>query len=239
MGLTDQAKAIAADQPLVEQPAGNVIAALSRVMRDLPGIGRDSKSDQGYQYRGIEAITREAQGLLARHGVVFVPKVLSREVVDLTINNRPWTEQQAWILYTVYGPGGVEDRIEVGPFVAQGRDNSDKGMNKCMTQAFKYALLQTLCIGDAKDDADGSKAHEADARGATIDPDAAARHEVSTRIRQMDAEGRQGIRNFCDERSIPRVPAQWTDEQMEQVVEALDFLELQPPADDGAGGEVA
>jgi hypothetical protein len=61
----------------------------------------------------------------------------------------------------VFGPGGAQDFIDVGPIPAIGRDNSDKGTSKCMTQAFKYALLQTLCIGDAKDDADGTT-HERD-----------------------------------------------------------------------------
>lgn len=148
----------------------NVIQALARVMEELPGIGRNERSQQGYNYRGIEAITREASSLLGRYGVVFVPKVLERKTVDLTVNGKPWTEDHATILYTVYGPGGVEDRIEVGPLIALGRDNSDKGMNKCMTQAFKYALLQTLCIGDAKDDADSHAAAEADAHPATVAP---------------------------------------------------------------------
>lgn len=231
--LTDDAAEIAAATPDIELPASNVIVALSRVMRDLPGIGRDSTSEQGYQYRGIEAITKEAQGLLAKHGVVFVPRVVQREVVELTINNRPWTEQQAWITYAVYGPGGIDDRIEVGPFVAQGRDSSDKGMNKCMTQAFKYALLQTLCIGDAKDDADAGQAHEADAARASIDPDKAARQEIAARIRGLSADARTAVRTFCDDREIARVSAQWSDEQLEQVIEAIDFLELQPPVDEG------
>lgn len=147
----------------------NVIAALARVMEELPGIGRNERSQQGYNYRGIEAITREASSLLGRYGVVFVPKVVERKTIDLTVNGKPWTEDHATIVYTVYGPGGVEDRIEVGPLIALGRDNSDKGMNKCMTQAFKYALLQTLCIGDSKDDADAGHAVEADGHGRPSD----------------------------------------------------------------------
>lgn len=148
-----------------ETAAGNVIEALSRVIRDLPGIGKDQQASAqqgGYRYRGIEAITREAGELFARHGIVFAPK-LSRwhPRTDLTINGKPWTDERVEVTYTVYGPGGREDCIEVGPIPALGRDNSDKGTNKCLTQAFKYALIQTLCIGDAKDDADG-QTHEVD-----------------------------------------------------------------------------
>lgn len=146
--------------------AANVVEALSRVMADLPAIGRDQTASQqqgGYAYRGIEQITKHTQGLFAEHGIVFVPRVVSYEIRDLMVNNKPWTDTVELVEYTVYGPGGVDDHITVGPILAVGRDNSDKGGNKCLTQAFKYALLQTLCISDAKDDGD-NQSHEADAR---------------------------------------------------------------------------
>lgn len=142
----------------------NVIAALSAVMADLPGISKGEKSAQGYNYRGIEQITAEVQPLLAKHGVVFVPRVLARFTKDFELGSKPWTEEQLTVEYTVYGPGGVDDTIVIGPVVGLGRDNSDKGANKAMTQAYKYALLQTLCIGDAKDDADAEPAREPDER---------------------------------------------------------------------------
>lgn len=142
-----------------EKPAANVVEALSRVMGELPAIGKDSKADPkqgGYAYRGIEAITTHTQSLFAKHGIVFTPHVLSYEVRDITVNSKPWTDVYELIEYSVYGPGGAEDCIKVGPVLAIGRDNSDKGANKCMTQAFKYALLQALCISDAKDDGDSA-----------------------------------------------------------------------------------
>lgn len=218
------------------QPAPtNVVAALARVMGDLPGIGRTEHSEQGYDYRGIESITRHAQSLFARYGIVFVPRVERREVKELTINNRPWTEDQAWIVYRIYGPGGVEDYIEVGPFVGLGRDNSDKGMNKAMTQAFKYALIQTLCIGDAKDDPDREVAHEADAKRGPVDPDRQARLDLAARIRTLTPVDKEQIRSFCDENKIPRVTAQMTDAQLEQVDALVDTLligrDAEPAAD--------
>lgn len=148
-----------------ETKAAHVIEALSRVMRDLPGIGKDQQASAqqgGYAYRGIEQITQHTQGLFAEHGVVFIPRVVHHEIRELVVNGKPWTDTIELVEYDVYGPGGVEDRITVGPILAIGRDNSDKGANKCLTQAYKYALLQALSISDAKDDADGTT-HEADA----------------------------------------------------------------------------
>lgn len=220
-----------------ERPApANVIQALARVMEELPGIGRNERSQQGYNYRGIEAITREASSLLGRYGVVFVPKVLERKTIDLTVNGKPWTEDHATILYTVYGPGGIEDRIEVGPLIALGRDNSDKGMNKCMTQAFKYALLQTLCIGDAKDDADSHKAAESDARhdAPPVEPPSNSA-VLAARIKgnPQDPDNFPGLGNaaveafgpFCDAAGINRVPKNWTTADQALITAWADTVE--------------
>lgn len=162
--LRDGAEAIADATPPVDLPAPHVIEALRRVMRDLPGIGKDqtaSAQQGGYAYRGIEQITQHTQPLFARHGIVFVPRVVSYEIRDIVVNGKPWTDTVELVEYDVYGPGGIEDRITVGPILAIGRDNSDKGANKCLTQALKYALLQALSIADSKDDGDG-QTHEAE-----------------------------------------------------------------------------
>ncbi len=147
-------------------PPPNVTEALRRVMAELPGIAKDERADPkqgGYAYRGIEAITRQVQPLLARHGVVFAPHVHAHEVIDIEVNGKPWTDTRLLVSYSVFGPGGPDDRIEVGPVLAIGRDNADKGANKCMTQAFKYLLLQLFCVSDSKDDADAASV-EADRR---------------------------------------------------------------------------
>lgn len=160
--------------PMVGQEARatNVVEALCRVMRDLPSIGKDGKAapqQGGYAYRGIDQITPHTQELFSRHGVVFTPKVVSYELRELMVGGKPWTDVVELVEFTVYGPGGVDDTITIGPVLAIGRDNSDKGGNKCLTQAMKYALLQTFQISDPKDDADG-QTHEADRREAPPDP---------------------------------------------------------------------
>jgi hypothetical protein len=157
-------------------PATNVIQALANVRRDLKGIGKDEKAapqQGGYSYRGIEAVTAAVGPLLGKHGVVILPEVLSVETKELTLGGKPWTDTLLSVRYRIYGPGGVDDCVTAGPLHTIGRDNTDKGANKCMTQAYKQMLLQVLCIGDSKDDADGST-HEADARRHNDEHDANA-----------------------------------------------------------------
>lgn len=136
----------------------NVVEALAAVMAELPGIAKvkhENPSGKGltYAYRGIEEITSEVQGLFAKYGIVVVPRVARREVKDIVVNNNDWTDTYLEVSWTVYGPGMTS--VDASTF-GHGRDNSDKGTNKAMTQAFKYLLLDMLCISDPADDNDGT-----------------------------------------------------------------------------------
>lgn len=154
--------------PTTAKPT-NVIAALHRVMNEIGGIQKLTAAerarrnmgggDQGvtYAYRGIDQIAAAAQPLFGEYGVVIVPaEILDRTVIEFTLGNppRPWTETTVTVLWKIYGPGGVDDVI-TSITEGQGRDNSDKGINKAMTGAFKNLLLRILCIGDPADDTDG------------------------------------------------------------------------------------
>ena len=46
-----------------------VSQALAQIINELPAISKGDKSPQGYTYRGIEAITKQLQPLLAKYGV--------------------------------------------------------------------------------------------------------------------------------------------------------------------------
>jgi len=118
--------------------------------------------------------------------VIFAPMVTEwRPTREIQVNSKPWTDESMIVTYRVYGPGGPGDYIEVAT-PAIGRDNSDKGANKCMTQAFKYALLQVLCIADEKDDGDQAS-YEADEPDAFAEPVPMATADDVDRL--MDALG--------------------------------------------------
>lgn len=205
-----------------ETKPAHVIEALTRVMADLPGIGKDSQASAqqgGYSYRGIEQITQHTQGLFARHGVVFIPRVVHYEIRDLVVNGKPWTDTVELVEYDVYGPGGVEDRITVGPVLAIGRDNSDKGANKCLTQAFKYALLQALSISDAKDDADGTT-HEADAAPVEDPAVPGLRSAVQAAIDKLDDDAKTALKDWFAAENLPPV-RRMNAAQADRVIEYL------------------
>ena len=140
-----------------EPRPATVIEALTRVIRDLPAIARDRRAPDdhgGYAYRGIDQITAHVAPLLALHGIVIVPRVDGCEIRDVVLHEQRWTDTVLTVRYRMYGPGGHDDYLEA-TVIGIGRDNADKGANKALTQAYKYLLVQTLCIADAKHDADG------------------------------------------------------------------------------------
>lgn len=126
--------------------------AIAAVMGELGGIGKDAKSPQGYSYRGIEAITKEIRPLLAKHGVVIVPRAEVFDTRACAGMKEGWQDTYMNVEWTIVGPDG--SRLDAST-VGIGRDNSDKGANKAMTQAYKYLLLDLFAISDAADDADG------------------------------------------------------------------------------------
>lgn len=151
--------------------AAGVVGALTKVMSNLPAIGKDNTSGEGYSYRGIEAITKHLQPLLAKHGVVIVPSASITSVVPSPEMKPGWQDVYATVEWTIYGPDGSSIVAKTNGI---GRDRADKGANKAQTQAFKYLLLHLLSIADKADDADGQSyedAHAEPARG----PSAAAR----------------------------------------------------------------
>ena len=161
------------------------IEALNAVMAEMPGVPKGRKADPkqgGYAYRGIEDITLALQPLLAKHGVVFIPHVDLVEIKDITVADKPWTDTILSVSYTIRSTGSDEP-IVCGPFIGIGRDNSDKGANKAMTQAWKYCLLQLLCIADQDDDADGTH------QPAQVVRPIVARPELEARVARAKAEG--------------------------------------------------
>lgn len=203
-----------------ERAAENVIEAITRVIRDLPGIsktGMASAQQGGYAYRGIEQITQAAAPLFAKHGIVFVPQVKNVEVRELTVNNKPWTDTILTVDYKICGPAGT---MMIATVVGIGRDNSDKGANKALTQAFKYALIQTLCIADSKDDADGTT-YEADARRNNNHDHASklAIDQLTERIVALDPDV---LESFTGWKADQRFPWPWPQSAVDAMHAELD-----------------
>lgn len=139
--------------------------AIASVMAEVPSIGKGDRSPEGYQYRGIEAITKHVQPLFAKYGVVVAPHARITEVRPSPAMKDGWTDVYMEVGWTITGPDGSQLHAQT---TGIGRDRTDKGANKAQQQAYKYLLLHLLCIADSKDDSDshdyeGGRAERADA----------------------------------------------------------------------------
>lgn len=138
-----------------------VFEALSKVMADVQAVGKgDRNREQGYDFRGIDAVVNAVGPKLREHGVLVVPELLESSWRDVrTSRDKPARECTVKVKYTFYGPAG--DSIEaVTP--GESMDFGDKGAAKAMSVAFRIALLQALAIPTHEPDPDASSYERAD-----------------------------------------------------------------------------
>lgn len=122
-----------------------VVQALSAVMQDVQGVRKgDRNQQQGYSFRGIDAVVNAVGPVLRKHGVVVVPAASQASYRDVqTSTGKPSRECTVTVTYRFYGPAG--DFIDAC-VPGESMDFGDKGAPKAMSVAYRIALLQALCI---------------------------------------------------------------------------------------------
>lgn len=133
-----------------------VYKAIAGVMGDLSstGIGKDSKNQQqGFAYRGIDAVMNALAPLLVKHGLLILPRYTSRNVQE-----RVNAKGTALFYVTVSGElafTSVEDgSTHTVAIYGEAMDSGDKATNKAMSIAYKYGAFQAFCIPTEAQDPD-------------------------------------------------------------------------------------
>lgn len=211
-----------------------VQAALSKT-----GIAKDRTNQQGasYKFRGIDDVYNAVAPLLAEHGLVIIPRMLTRSCED-----RQSKSGGALFYVTVEAEFDfvcAEDGSKaIARTFGEAMDSGDKATNKAMSAAYKYACFQTFAIPTEGDnDADAhthevaaTKAANTPAKGKTV---AAAKLDMSPKARALriasgvaagDAEGaaialaglddttRDAIWTFLDPKTQEKLTAAWPKE---------------------------
>lgn len=123
----------------------NIYEAISRCMEEIGAVGKDAENkQQGFKYRGIDAVMNAINPALVRNHVFIVPEVLEQQRQERTTNKGAVLIYSICrIKYTFYAEDGSSiEAITVG----EGMDSGDKATNKAMAIAFKYACFQVFCI---------------------------------------------------------------------------------------------
>ena len=123
----------------------NIYEAISKCMEDIGAVGKnDRNKQQGFMYRGIDAVMNAINPALTKNHVFVVPEVLEQQRQERT------TQKGAVLIYSICKVKFTfyaEDGSSVSAVtIGEGMDSGDKATNKTMSIAFKYACFQVFCI---------------------------------------------------------------------------------------------
>ena len=146
---------------------GKIYASICKVMEELGAVGKTSKNQQqGFMYRGIDAVMNALSPVLARNHVFVVPEVIGTPIREERQSARGGNliYSVATVKYTFYADDGSSVSAVV---VGEGMDSGDKSMNKALAIAMKYVFFQVFCIPTEEMVDPDSECHEVKAK--TID----------------------------------------------------------------------
>lgn len=124
---------------------GEIYKAISDAMAEIGAVKKDSKnSQQGFMYRGIDAVMNAINPALIKNKIFVVPEVLEQKREERT------SGKGNLLIYSIVTmkfkfyatDGSFVEAVTIG----EGMDSGDKATNKAMSIAFKYACFQVFCI---------------------------------------------------------------------------------------------
>lgn len=125
-----------------------VFKAITAVQDELAqiGISKSSKNQQqGFMFRGIDAVYNTLSPLLAKHKLCILPRCVSRESTERT------TAKGGVLFYVVILAefdfvSAIDGSKHTVSMFGEAMDSGDKATNKAMSIAYKYAAFQAFCI---------------------------------------------------------------------------------------------
>lgn len=110
------------------------------------GISKSGKNkQQGFAFRGIDAVYNALSPALVEHGLVILPKMSERVMTERT------TKSGGSLFYVVVKADFDFVSVKDGSkhtitMYGEAMDSGDKATNKAMSIAYKYAAFQAFCI---------------------------------------------------------------------------------------------
>lgn len=136
------------------------------VMNDVQGLAKkDKNTQQGFSFRGIDAVMNAVGPSLRKHGGFIVPNVVekSNEIVA-TKSGGSLNYVRLTVTFCVYGD---DAQYIAGTVAAEAFDSGDKATAKAMSVAYRTFLLQLLCLPTDEPDPDAFSYELADKAVAT------------------------------------------------------------------------
>lgn len=124
------------------------------------GILKDRKNaQQGYNFRGIDDVYNALSPLLSAHGLVILPRVLTRTAT--TVLSKAGGTLNFVVVEAEFDFVAVEDGSKhTVKMFGEAMDSADKATNKAMSAAYKYACLEAFAIPTESDNDADAHTHE-------------------------------------------------------------------------------
>ena len=135
---------------------------MANILKECKAITKSEKNQQqGFKFRGIDNVMNELHELFARNEVFILQDVKSFETENRQLKSGSMiTYTRATITFRYRTTdGSFVETTNVG----EAMDTGDKGMNKAMSIALKYSLLQMFLIPtEEQKDPDATTPEETD-----------------------------------------------------------------------------
>lgn len=148
-----------------------IYTAITAIMADVGFIAKAEKNvQQGFMFRGIDTVMNELHAIFAKHKVFILPEVVGcDEQWRATAKGGNMKHTKLTIRFHFVAEDGSEVTVTN---VGEAMDSGDKSVNKAMSIALKYALMQMLLI-PTKEDKDPDRVTPPETRSLTADEQAA------------------------------------------------------------------
>lgn len=159
-----------------------IVEVLTAVKAEVGAVGKgDRNTQQGFMFRGIDAVLNAVSPALIKHGVVVAPVACAATHGTVEVGNKrtPMGHCRVTVTYRFHGPAGDHIDVEVP---GEAMDSGDKATPKAMSVAYRIALLQALSLPTDDPDPD-THTYE---RAAVSRTDHAWLADVEKRIEAVD-----------------------------------------------------
>lgn len=122
-----------------------IYSALAEINRKVGALTKSRENlQQGFMFRGIDDVMNELHAHFAEHGVLVIPEIETYDVTErVTAKGGAMFVVRAIMKFNLTAADGSFITIRN---VGEAMDSGDKAMNKAMSIALKYALLQLFLI---------------------------------------------------------------------------------------------
>jgi len=204
--------------------------AISNVMSEIGAIGKNKKNTQGtgYMYRGIDDVMNALNPAMVKHKVFVVPEILEQIREERTSKaGAVLMYSICKIKYTFYTMDGSSVSATV---IGEAMDSGDKGTNKSMAIAFKYACFQVFCIPTEEMKDPDAETHELAPNTKPQQPSQQTQKPQTPPVATISADKIKLLTEMCKkrgfkaEKTFPNGIEKLTEEQYVKAIKQLETV---------------